>query len=220
MKYCEHCKVKIRGNKQDCPLCENTLPQDLDDHNEVFPKIPPTYEHHLAIRILIFISIVLIVTSFVIYRFFPSDVNWALFILFGVLSLWLSLALVIRKRYHITKCIMWQVTIGSYLAVFWDWETGWKGWSLDYVIPSVYLVAMLVMYITAKIMKLSVRDYITYFLLAGLFGIIPILFLLFEWVNVIYPSVISVTGSIIILSAIIIFQGDNIKSELGKRMHL
>ena len=91
---------------------------------------------------------------------------------------------------------------------------------MDYVIPIVSVSAMFVMYVTAKIMNLSVNDYIAYFLLDALFGIIPIIFILLGWINVIYPSAICVAVSIIFLSAIIIFQGENIKAELSKRMHL
>ena len=234
MKYCNHCRVHIRGNKKECPLCRNILPEDTGDtyknnrrknaNDEIYPEIPPTYERHLAVRVIIFISVVVIVASFVVYQLFPhifpTDVNWPLFVLFGIISMWLSLTLVIRKRNNITKNITWQVAVVSLLSVFWDWRTGWGGWSLDYVIPVICVAAMLVMYVTAKVMKLSVRDYITYFLLDSLLGIIPILFIIFRWVRVVYPSLISVAVSIIFLSAIIIFQGENIKAELNKRMHI
>jgi hypothetical protein len=114
---------------------------------------------------------------------------------------------------------MWQVTVVTALSVFWDWQTGWRGWSIDYLIPIIYVAAELVMYITARIMKLSVRDYITYAMLDALFGILPIIFILFGWVKELYPSVICVTVSVIFLSAIFIFQGEDIKNEWNKRMH-
>lgn len=222
MPYCSHCQVKIREPKQECPLCRNPLSHDgdLTDQRELFPEIPPSYERHLALRIMIFISIVTTVVSFVIDKLFPTEMNWPFFVLFGLLSMWLSLIMVIQKRHHITKNIMWQVTIVSVLSIIWDWGTGWRGWSLDFVIPIVCVAAMLVMYVTARVMKLGVRDYITYFLLDGLLGVIPILFISFDWVDVIYPSVISVALSIIFLAAILIFQGESIKSELIKRMHV
>ena len=158
--------------------------------------------------------------SYVVYKIVPTNVNWPGFVLFGLLSVWLSLIYALRKRYNITKSIMWQVIIVSGLVIFWDWKIGWMGWSLDYAVPFLCIAAMLVMYITAKVMKLSARDYISYFLLGGLFGIIPILFILFDLVKVNYPSYISVAASIIFLSAIIIFHGDSIKEELRKRMHI
>ena len=45
------------------------------------------------------------------------------------------------------------------------------------------------------------------FVIDAIFGIIPILFIMFDWVNVIYPSIISISLSIISLAGIFIFQG-------------
>ncbi len=221
MHYCAYCKIHIQGNPDECPLCQNHLVTgDKIGSRDKFPKIPPTYERHLAIRIMLFFSLAALVISFAINYLFPSSINWPLWMLFGLASMWVSLIIVIRKRHHITKNIMWQVTLVSILSIAWDWATGWSGWSLDYVLPTVYVVAMLVMYVLARIMKLSVRDYITYLLLDGVFGVIPVLFLIFNWVNVTYPSLLSVAVSFLFLSAILIFQGESIKAELDKRMHV
>ncbi len=197
------------------PAGENTI-----KHEEVYPDIPPFYERHIAIRIMAFISIVAIVAGFVIHNIFPTRINWPLFELFGIVSMWIGLIVVLRKRHNIPKNIMWLVLIVSLLSIFWDWRTGSRGWALDFVIPIVSVSAMFIMYVTAKIMKLSINDYIAYFLLDALFGIIPIIFILMGWISVIYPSVICVAVSIIFLSAIMIFQGENIKAELSKRMHV
>ncbi len=222
MKYCTHCQVNNRQNREKCILCGNTLSHisRTNKEEEIFPKIPPYYESHLAIKIMAFISIVAVVISFTINMIFPSNINWPLLVVFGLLSMWLGLIAIVQRRYHIPKKIVRQVAIISLLAVFWDWKTGWRGWSLDYVIPITSVAAMIVMYVIAKIMKLSIRDYITYTLIDGLFGIIPILFMLFGWINVIYPTIICVALSIISLSAIFIFHGKEIKVELDKRMHI
>ncbi|MGB8455298.1 MAG: DUF6320 domain-containing protein [Anaerocolumna sp.] len=220
MQYCEHCKVHIRGNRKYCPLCQNTLTGNGCEEEEIFPRIPVTYQYNLVIRVMLFISISIVVICFAINSMFPVDVNWPMFIIAGILCIWISLAMVIRKRHNIPKSIIWQVAVISVLAVIWDWRTGWRGWSLDFVIPIVCVVAMIVMYITAKIMRLGVRDFIIYIALDGIFGIIPILFLLFNLLHVRYPSVISISLSILSLAAVILFEGENIKEELNKRMHL
>jgi hypothetical protein len=137
-----------------------------------------------------------------------------------VISIWIGLIIIIQKRYHIPKKIVWQVFIVSVLAVFWDYKIGWRGWSLDYIIPIASVSAMIIMYVTAKIMNLSVSDYVTYILLDGVFGIIPIVFIVLDLVKVIYPSIISIGFSIISLSAIFIFRGEEIKAEITKRMHI
>ena len=221
MKYCNHCEVKIRGEQEKCPLCGNMVSGIANDHNEkIFPTIPPYYEKHLAIRILLFISIATVVISFSVNILFPSNINWPLFLLFALVSIWLGVIAIVQRRYHIAKKIVRQVCIISLLGIFWDWNIGWKGWSLNYVIPITCMAAMITMYIIAQIMKLSIREYITYALIDGLFGIIPILFFIFGWINVIYPTIICVALSIISLSAIFIFRGKDIKMELDKRMHI
>lgn len=222
MKYCEHCQVNIREDREECILCGNPL-QEIDnteEYSELFPEIPPFYERHLAMRILVFISITAVASSFAINIIFPSDVNWPLFFLFGVLSIWIGVYIIIQKRYHIPKKIIWLVIILSLLALFWDWWTGWQAWSIEYVIPITIVSAMIIMYITAKIMKLSINDYITYALIDSIFGIVPLLFILLGWVEVIYPSVISIVASVVFLAAIFIFQGNAIKTEIRKRMHV
>ncbi|WMM24874.1 DUF6320 domain-containing protein [Tissierella sp. MB52-C2] len=221
MNYCTHCEVKIRENQEECPLCGNMLSGISNNrHEDIFPRIPPYYERHLAIRILLFISVAAVAISFSINIIFPSNINWPLLLLFALVSIWLGVIALVQRRYHISKKIVRQVCIISLLGVFWDWKIGWIGWSLDYLIPITSIAAIITMYITAQIMKLSIREYITYALIDGLFGIIPILFLLFGWIKVIYPTVICVTLSIISLSAIFIFRGKDIKMELNKRMHI
>ncbi|QHQ62855.1 hypothetical protein Ana3638_20445 [Anaerocolumna sedimenticola] len=220
MQYCEHCKVHIRGNRKYCPLCQNTLSGTGSDEEELFPEIPVTYQYNLMIRVMLFISISIVVISLAVNAMFPVNVNWPMFIIFGILCIWISLAMVIRKRHNIPKSIIWQVAVISILAVLWDWRTGWRGWSLDYVIPIVCVVAMIVMYITAKIMRLGVRDFIIYIVLDSIFGIIPILFILLNLLHVKFPSVISISISVLSLAAVILFEGENIREELDKRMHL
>lgn len=222
MQYCPQCRVHIRGQKERCVLCGNALSVSdcANGDEEVFPSIPPAFEQHLAIRILVFISFTAVAASFSVRMIFPSAVNWPLFVVLGLVSMWLGLIVVLRKRHNIPKAIIWQVALVTLLSLLWDWQTGWIGWSLDYLIPTIHVTAELVMYITAKIMRLSVRDYIIYAMLGGLFGILPIIFILFEWVKILYPSVICVTVSIIFLAGIFIFQGEAIRNEWDKRMHI
>src|SRR5699024_11668087 len=119
---------------------------------KIFPSIPPTFEGHLALKIMVFISICAVVISFIIETIFPSSTNCPLLVVFGLLSAWIGLFVILQKRYNIHKKIIWQVVIVSLLSLFWDWNTGWQGWSLTYVIPIIYISAMIIMYVTAKIM--------------------------------------------------------------------
>lgn len=220
MQHCDHCKVDIRGSRKYCPLCQNLLTGNGNERDEVFPVIPESYQYNLILRIMLFISLSAVAVSIAINAMFPVRVNWSMFIIAGILCMWISLAIVIKKRYNIPKTITWQVAVISILAVIWDWRIGWKGWSLDYVIPIACVVAMMVMAVTAKIMRLAVRHFLIYFLLDGIFGIVPIIFIKLKVLGVIYPSIICVTVSVISIAALALFEGENIKDELDKKMHI
>lgn len=222
MKYCNTCSIYIREDKNKCTLCKNSLVHSSKEgfSEDIFPEIPPSYKSHLAIKIMIFISILVMVVSISLNMIFPIRINSPVLIILGIISIWISFLSVLRNRHNVPKNILWQAAVVFVLSIFWDWKIGWSGWSLNYVIPISCVSAMVIMYVTAKIMNLSVRDYIVYTLIDGLFGIIPTLFILFDWVDVYYPSIICVGISILSIAAIFIFQGENIKAELDKRMHI
>jgi hypothetical protein len=221
MQDCVHCRVKILGDHTVCPLCSGILEGKKDPDEDVFPHIPTIYqEFNMFIRILILISIVAVVASFAINMIFTSDSRWSILVAAGVLCMWISLFFIIRKKHNIAKTILWQVGIISVLSFIWDRSMGWIGWSIDYVIPTICLIAMIVMAVGAKILKIGVRDLIVYLMIDAIFGFIPAIFIIFGWANVIFPSVVCVAASIISLSALILFEGENMKIEIRKRMHI
>ncbi|NLL01083.1 MAG: hypothetical protein GX271_10540 [Clostridiales bacterium] len=221
MQNCIHCKVRIKGEHIVCPLCAGILEDKGNPKEDVYPHIPTIYqEFNMFIRILILVSIIGVVASIAVNMIFTKESFWSLLVAAGVMSMWISLFFIIRNRNNIAKTILWQVGIISVLSVIWDRSMGWYNWSIDYVIPTVCVLAMIVMAVGAKILKIGVRDLIIYLLIDAIFGFIPAIFILFGWVNVLFPSVICVAVSIISLSALILFEGDNMKTELNKRMHI
>ncbi len=221
MQMCDNCKVSLKGNYEVCPLCGGILHENEEPSEEVFPNLPTIFqEFNIFIRIMILISIAAIIVSFAVNLIFTKESRWSLIVAAGIACMWISLFFIIRKKNNIPKTIVWQVVLIGILSVLWDWSMGWLGWSIDFVIPAVCFGAMIVMAIAAKILKIGVRDLIVYLFIDIIFGFIPIIFILTGVLNVVFPSVICVATSTISLSALILFQGDNMKAELRKKMHI
>ncbi len=220
MQYCEHCKVNIRDNNKKCPLCQNPLPETDEEIENIFPYIPIKYDRHMAQKIIIFLSVAIIVISYAIYIIFPVSINWPKYVFSTVICIWIILAVAIRKRNNIPKNMVIQVGVISAIIVFWDLITGFKGWSINYGIPLICVAAMVVLFITAKIMNLKARDYLFYLFIVILYGFVPIIFIVTDFVQVLYPSIICIATSIVSFVALLLFQGDDIKNELDKRMHV
>lgn len=220
MLYCTHCKLKISGERTNCPLCKMPLCSGTPCE-ETFPEVlPKNRSLHLFWRILLFLSIAACIICATINYSIPESGQWSLFVIAGVACMWVSISTAVKKRHNIYKNILWQVAVISSLAVMWDFITGWHGWSLDFVIPGVCTCAVLTLSITARCMHLHIEDYLVYLLIDVLFGIVPLIFLAFNLVHFTYPSVICVAICLLYLAALFVFEGKNITAEIKKRLHL
>lgn len=221
MKYCEQCKLTVTGQRSRCPLCQSVLRDEGEPYEEVFPVIPTVYNRfQFFFKLLIFASAVLGIVSVVINLLLPQSGVWSLFVLGGIGCLWVFLFIAVRKRNNIPKNILWQVAVAILFCLLWDLFTGWHGWSVDYVVPSICVAAMAALAVTAKVFRLVVGDFLFYLLISVLFGTLPVISILLGWVQVLYPSLICVGCSLVSLAAVLIFQGENMKREWRRRMHL
>lgn len=220
MKYCNNCKVHVAGNRKNCPLCQEILVGEKFK-DEVFPKISFVYkEHGLFFKVMLLVAIIIASVSVAINILLPQKGAWSLFVLGGLGSVWASMITAINKRSNIPKNIVYQVMIISVIVVLWDLLTGWKGWSITYVIPFVCFSAMISMAIISKVLKLYVEDYILYIIIDGLFGLVQIIFIFTGGLSVLYPSLICIVTSVISLSTILIFEEKKLRAEIKRRLHM
>lgn len=219
MKTCKKCGVKVRGAESVCPLCQHRLEGESDE--EVYPQIPTVYrQHEFFFKCLILLSVATGVICTAINILLPAGGYWFVFVVFGILCFWVSLAYAVRKKDNIPKNITVQVFLVSVLSVVWDLMTGWHGWSLDFVIPMACGAAMLSLFIVAKVMRLPPEDYILYFIVDILYGVVPLIFYLTGLVHIAVPSVICISLSVLSLSALIVFEGKEMLRELTRRFHV
>ena len=221
MKYCNKCKTHITGSLTYCPLCQSELVV-IDEKVEEF--YPIAYEsdatNHMILKIFAFISVVVSILSIFMNLILPTKIWWSLIVVATFVCLWISLSIAISKHKNILKYLLHQSIIISLFSMFLDYFTGSYGWSINFVIPVIFTLAMIVMYILSKILRLQAGEYMIYLLLDALFGIIPILFLVTDRVKYTVPSFICILVSLISVTALIIFEGRAMMSELKRRLHI
>ena len=221
MKTCERCHLQVAGDRDRCPLCQGPLSGVGSEAEEVFPALPDVRRrYHLLMRLVVFLSLAgVIVCAAVNYLWFRGS-WWVLFVAAATVCLWLCLYNLLRLRRNIPKNILWMVFWLSLLAVLWDRFTGWRGWSLDYVVPCICVLAMLSMAAVAKVLRLELEDILVYLLLDVLFGVVPLVSLLLGWVGESLPSVLCVVASLLSLAFLLVFDGERMRAEIKKRLHL
>ncbi len=222
MKICEKCKVEVRTEKNSCPLCGYSLEAaENKAATDVFPEIPTLYQrYNLFFRILFFVTAVVVITAIVVNLIIIETGMWFLFVVLGAVTLWISLVTIIKKKNNLQKNIIYHVLIVSVVSLVWDKALGWHGWSIEYVIPCICIVAMLLFAILYRILDMPISTYFMYFVVDAVFGIIPIIFYATDSLDVYIPSLVCVAVSLISVLALITFWGKEMLAEMKRRFHL
>lgn len=221
MKYCPHCRVKLKGDWTVCPLCHQSVEENhLETEPSPYPDIPLLFNKRKVFTQLMLASLLIILGFFIIEFFFPSPLTTLQMALFGVMSLWLVVLIIIRKRRNIAKGIVYLIVSLSFICVYLDYQAGWNAWSTTYAIPLICFFAIVAMFVAVRIVQLEVGDYILYLLTATILGVVPAAFLFFGWVTTGIPSQLSLLFSILMFTWTITTHGRAIWKELQKRAQI
>lgn len=219
MKYCSKCRLSVRTTSEYCPLCQSRLTGEGGDG--LYPYIPTIYKQfELFFKILIVSSIGAAVACVAANLIFPQTGIWSLFAVFGIFCVWVSVTLIIKKRRNIPRTIVNQVFLTALFCIIWDAVTGWRGWSVDYVLPIIFSASMIGLFIVARVLKMKAGDYLFYLILVTFFCIITLVFYITGITGAVIPSIICFSGGIATLASLVIFEGRNMKHELERRFHL
>ena len=110
------------------------------------------------------------------------------------------------------------VTIG---CVIWDKVIGWRGWSVDFALPSACILIQLSMLIISWIYSHSPREYMIYYVMASVYSIlVPFFLLIAGVVKYQVPSVLCVGCSFLFLLGLILFRKKEFHEEMYKKFHV
>lgn len=220
MRKCDNCQVEIKGNWELCPLCE--LPLDLSQKvvSSSYPDVPMKYNRRSITKWLLTLSIVIIFVTLALGLIWQGRIQWLQASLFGVVTMWLAVLIILRKRRNVAKSILYLLITLSLLCIYLDYLIGWTGWSTTFAVPIICSASISGLFIASHFMKMRISDYVLYLVAAAMLGLVPILFLIFNWVGTVIPSWISIGLSALMLTIISILRGSEILRELQKRMFI
>lgn len=223
MDYCENCKASIKGDWEICPLCQTSMKQENSEDKKTgtsFLNDPLLFNRDQAKQTFFRVSLLLILLYFIAQIFYPFKFFGLEYILFGLFITWTLGIIFVRKRRNLAKVITYYLLLISFATIYFDYLFGWRGWSITFVVPIISMSALLAIFIAMQVINLKVQDYVLYLQLAALFGLIPLLFLIMNWVGHPLPSLLSVILSIIMFIGVLIRYRKLLIRELQKRMHI
>ncbi|WP_343210544.1 DUF6320 domain-containing protein [Anaerolentibacter hominis] len=222
MKRCNHCHVLILDNTNVCPLCRNALEgMEGKEGYRSYPVIQENpHQYPFVIRIFLFLSIVqacvLVGVNYLTY----SAVWWSLIPVGATLYFWITLYYSIQNNTNSAAKILVQTLCAQLLALLIDFSLGYTGWSVNYAIPSIFIVANLAMLVLMIVNFMNWQSYILFQIEYVVFSLIPIVLHL---VGIITKPLLSFIGagmSVLILLGTIVFGDRKAKEELKRRFHV
>lgn len=219
MRHCPECHVEVKGNWKECPLCHTPL-EGEKAVSSPYPDVPLRFDRKKGQKILVSASFFIILASFPVGLFWRGQFGGLQGALFGIMTMWLVVLVLIRKRRNMAKSIVYLSVSLSLITLYLDYLVGWSGWSLTYAIPILCCSSLLAMFLAVRFVKMKAGDYVLYMVSAALLGLIPFLFLVLEWVFNPIPSWTSVGLSLTMLLLLFLFRGSEIRRELAKRLFI
>ncbi len=171
-------------------------------------------------QIFTFLCIATAVIGGMVNYLAAGRLDWALFVQAGCLCCWLIVAVAYRKRRNILKNEMWQLFLVTVLGVLWDYCTGWRGWSLDFVFPVGALAVLCSVPVIAGVNRLETGEYLFYLIQAGIAGCIPAILVCAGAVGFTAPSVLCGGISFLTLAGLFIFQKKDTLREFRKKLRM
>jgi hypothetical protein len=221
MNCCPACHTVIEGDWKNCPLCGQPLNQQGEKRiANPYPSIPLRFDRKKGLSLLMIFTIISGLLFIGIEAIWLDRSQGFQLALFGIVSLWTVVYTVIRKRRNIAKSILYLLVIVSAISIYLDYLLEWDGWSTTYVIPVICIFADLALTIAVKVIYPEVGDYILYLLIVVVLGLIPAVFLFFNWTTNPIPSLLSMTVSTIMFIVLMVSYRKVIIYEWGKRMQI
>jgi len=221
MKRCNKCNVDVDSVRNSCPLCGQILEKIDDKQITKYPSYLPTEKHlNILLRILLYLSILAIISTVLINFLTYKETLWSIYVVLGVLYLWVLLRSTIMSKGNIAGKLLVQMITVSLVCYGIELISDTSNWALDYVIPFVCIATILAILIISLIKKMKYNDYLTYLLLAVLISWVPLIFYFFDIIKISWPSVAAASLSIAVVLGMIVFADRATKDEIKKRFHV
>jgi RNA polymerase subunit RPABC4/transcription elongation factor Spt4 len=221
MKYCQKCSLTVVTNDHFCPLCSASLTGDDKAAASVvlYPKIEDKSKYNLTVRLLLFLSIVAASACLLINILAYQGILWSLLVVGGIAFFWAAFVYPFLSKKNIGHYITIDAVCACLFFIVAQFVTKTNGWSLDYVIPFLFIAATTIISFVILIRRMKWREYALYQFITIILGLLPVISAATGLVIITWPSIASAFYSFVTLLGMLIFADKKYKNELIKRFH-
>lgn len=222
MRECKNCRVEILDDTSVCPLCKSVLEMNGEHPKSTgYPDVKAVSRKlNFIVRLYSFLAIVIeSILIFFNYLYFHG-VWWSAISGICILYFYMTLKYSLQKSGGYKTVIVAQVVGAVLLVIAADNIVGYRGWSVNYVLPSAILLLEATIVI---LMVLNASNWQSYILMQILTVVVSLICVILWKVCVITSPVLSMVSlavSLCMLLGTLIFGERKAKAELKRRFHV
>ncbi|EKV57342.1 DUF6320 domain-containing protein [Brachyspira hampsonii] len=223
MSYCNNCRLKIKTNRNICPLCLKELNNNNDNMmiNEEYHSYEWFYKMQKKInskKIVLLSSLTMIIVLIIVNISTNSKYNWAVISIISILCAYFTFICFTANTLYLRQKLIIEFFILIPLVIVVDIFSGFHKWSFNYVIPFLALGLNIAMFLIAIIDRKYFNEYVSYIVSSSFISIMIIILPLFHFV--LWSSLSALGGGIIIILAMLILFRIDFISSIIKIFHI
>lgn len=210
----------ILDDTERCPLCMHVLEAGNEPGVDAYPNAIAVNRRYLFLEnLFLFLSIVSICILFGINYMTNSKVLWSL--VAGLIIIYanavLRMAILGKTGYMFKTLSLVILAVLMFLGI--DYLTGYRGWSLDYILPSGVLAIDLALLILMLVNRRNWQSYMMAQIFSILLSLIPVGLRLGGIIKFPYLVWISFAVSVFLFLGTLIIGDRRARTELKRRFH-
>lgn len=219
MKHCNKCNVQLDIISNKCPLCNSEV-EDKKDFKSSYPIINTIVNKNLFRKIIFFIACIISVATLIINYALTPNIKWSLFVVIQIFSSYYIFYNILSGRRKVIKLLFFLNIFISIISIFWDVYTGFHGWSVNYVIPSLCISYGLFMLILRLVRYYVFKENSSYIYLNICLEFLPIILVYFGYANLNILIYLACLFGILNIIVLIVFDGSSFKDDIVKKLHI
>ena len=221
MQYCRKCKVKIRGRKECCPLCQSQLQETEGNENPAFPTLEKRKISNITfLKVCTFIFIASEIIFGTINIMTNGVYSFIGPVMLGIFVAWIDVIATMYLRNNLIKVLTFEALVAIVVDYYVDLKTNFHGWSVQWMIPMTFIGLAIATIVIAKVQKLRLDEYILYIVFDFVISLFQIIFIKNGMNTVPWPAVVSIMFYMILLAALVIFRFRDLKNASEKMFNI
>ena len=219
MAKCRNCRLEVLDETEVCPLCQSILEQ-TDAVENMYPNARVKMRRlKLVSNIYLFLAICLEAALIWINIITGTRIWWCVITGLALLYFYLVLHYAFQGKYGYRNkiCVLATMTILSAIAI--DMVCGYRGWSVDYVLPAGIVIVDLIILGCMFFNRRHWQSYMMWQIFMILCSIIPAVLFLTDMEHNLYLAFAPLVFSAAIFLGTLIIGDHRARTELTRRFH-